>query len=52
MKTKIFSLIALAAVFLILQLGLTACNTIRGAGEDIEAAGNAIEKKAREHKTY
>lgn len=29
---------------------LTACNTMAGAGEDIEAAGEAIEEEAIEEK--
>jgi predicted small secreted protein len=42
-------------LLLILMLalpGLTACNTVRGAGEDIGAAGQAIEKKAEQKKRY
>ena len=31
---------------------LTACNTMEGAGKDIEAAGDAIEDEAREHNEY
>ncbi|MDO8825843.1 entericidin A/B family lipoprotein [Methylophaga sp.] len=33
-------------------LGLTACNTIEGAGRDVEAAGSAVEESARENKNY
>lgn len=29
---------------------LTACNTVSGAGEDLSAAGNAIDRKATEVK--
>jgi predicted small secreted protein len=29
-----------------LMLGLTACNTVEGFGEDVEAAGDAIEDEA------
>lgn len=32
--------------------GLTACNTIEGAGKDVEAAGGAVEDSARENKNY
>jgi predicted small secreted protein len=44
-------------VFLLLILivalqGLAACNTVRGAGEDISAAGDAIEDKAEQKKRY
>lgn len=30
----------------------TACNTVEGFGEDIGAAGGAIDKKAEESKQY
>jgi entericidin B len=29
---------------------LAACNTIEGAGKDVEKAGGAIKEEAREHK--
>lgn len=32
----------------LLGLGLTACNTTQGLGEDVEAAGDAIEDTADE----
>ncbi len=41
--------LGLAAV-LGLVPALTACNTISGAGQDVEAAGQAIEKSAEETK--
>ncbi len=31
---------------------LSACNTIEGAGEDIEAAGDAIDDSAEENTDY
>jgi predicted small secreted protein len=31
---------------------LSACNTTAGAGKDIKAAGEAIDKSAEENKTY
>lgn len=31
---------------------LTACNTIGGAGADIESAGRSIKNEANEHKHY
>ncbi|MFN2329851.1 MAG: entericidin A/B family lipoprotein [Chromatocurvus sp.] len=30
--------------------GIAGCNTIEGAGEDIQRGGKAIEDEAREHK--
>ena len=32
--------------------GLAACNTIEGAGKDVDAAGDAVEDTARENKNY
>lgn len=37
---------------LLFMLGLTGCNTIEGAGEDMKAAGEAIENSASENKDY
>ncbi len=34
------------------SLSLTACNTMEGVGEDMEAAGDAIEDSASENKQY
>ncbi|MCI5049915.1 MAG: entericidin A/B family lipoprotein [Rickettsiales bacterium] len=31
---------------------IAACNTIEGVGEDIRAAGNAIDNSAEENNTY
>ena len=31
---------------------LTACNTVEGAGKDIQQGGKAIKDEATEHKTY
>lgn len=33
-----------------LTIGLAACNTIEGAGQDVKAAGNAVEHAAKESK--
>ena len=49
MNNKIFAFLIM--VFL-LPMVLSGCNTIRGAGQDIKAAGNAIEDEAKENKTY
>lgn len=37
---------------LLFTLGLAGCNTMEGAGEDMEAAGDAIEDSASENKDY
>lgn len=44
MKTsKLFTL----AVTFIVCIALTACGTVRGAGQDIEAAGQAVQKAVK-----
>ena len=40
------SRIAFLTVLLAMSLGISACNTTRGAGEDIEAAGEAVQRGA------
>ena len=43
----------LAATFLAGVFGsLAGCNTVEGAGKDIEKGGAAIKNEAREHKNY
>lgn len=32
--------------------GLSGCNTVKGAGQDVKAAGKAIEHKAEKEKEY
>jgi predicted small secreted protein len=34
----------------LISLGLTACNTVEGAGKDVRSAGNAIEDTANDTK--
>lgn len=41
----------LTLTIFVLSLGLAACNTTQGVGEDIEAAGEAIEGAARDAKS-
>ncbi|HEX7079873.1 MAG TPA: entericidin A/B family lipoprotein [Gammaproteobacteria bacterium] len=36
------------ASFAAMTLGIAACNTVEGVGEDVEAAGDAIEDEADE----
>jgi entericidin B len=38
---------ATALLLVAAALVLSACNTIRGMGQDIEAAGNAIQRSTR-----
>jgi predicted small secreted protein len=49
---KIKTITCLLITTLVLPMSLTACNTIRGAGQDVKAAGGAIEKSAEKAKTY
>jgi predicted small secreted protein len=44
--------LAVLAVMMGFALGLAACNTIEGAGKDVKAAGQGIEKAAEKSKTY
>ncbi len=37
---------------ILMTLGLAACNTVEGVGEDMEAAGGAIDNEAEESKDY
>ena len=40
----------LAFLLLVLSaLALSSCNTMQGAGEDVSAAGNALQRGAAEH---
>ncbi len=41
---KISNLVCLAFVILSIGISLCGCNTVHGAGEDIENAGQSIEK--------
>lgn len=47
-KMKLLSLLGLV----IASISLTACNTVKGAGQDIEAAGDSIENTASENTPY
>ena len=41
---KIISIMCLVAI----SVGLSACNTVKGAGKDVEAGGQKIEQTATE----
>ena len=41
---------ALAALALLLATATTACNTVEGVGEDVTAAGQAVDQAAEEAK--
>jgi predicted small secreted protein len=42
----------LFCVMSLLSLGLSACNTVEGAGRDVEHLGRDIHDEAQEHKRY
>lgn len=44
-KINMLALLTMTALF-----GLSACNTMEGAGQDIQKAGEKIEQKADENK--
>lgn len=51
MKKIILSL--LASVFVTgAGVVIGGCNTVEGAGKDVQAGGDAIKDEAREHKNY
>ncbi|HAO34145.1 MAG TPA: entericidin A/B family lipoprotein [Candidatus Competibacter sp.] len=52
MKKKPLVLTVLLGLSLVLGGGLSACNTVKGAGQDIKSAGKGIENKAEDKKTY
>jgi predicted small secreted protein len=41
-----------AVLGLTIAFAVSACNTIEGAGEDVEAAGSAIDESAEENTNY
>ena len=50
MVKKIFTLLLTALFITGIATTLTACNTVEGAGKDIEKGGKAIKDEASEHK--
>ncbi len=49
LNTNLKSIVALFLT-LAFSAGLYGCNTVEGAGKDIEKAGDSIKDEAREHK--
>ena len=45
-------LLVLVALTFASPMLLTGCNTVQGAGKDIESAGKAVKDEAREQKRY
>lgn len=46
------SLIAVLIAAIVLSIAVAGCNTTAGLGEDMKAAGSAIEGKAEKEKSY
>lgn len=44
--------VTLLAALSLASVSLTACNTVAGAGKDVEKAGAKVNQEAQEHKTY
>ncbi len=42
--------ILISTLALITLVSITACNTMEGAGQDIQAGGNKLERSADKHK--
>ena len=51
-RTSILVTLFLLGAFPALAGGLSACNPVKGAGQDIKSAGQAIERKAEQKKHY
>lgn len=49
MQAKSISVLLVAAA-MALSIGLSACNTVKGAGEDVQAAGEAVSNTAEDAK--
>ena len=45
-------LVLLLATLMFGSISLTACNTMQGAGRDIEKVGTKVQEEAQEHKKY
>lgn len=50
MNTSRFKPVYVLLLVLTYASAMTGCNTIEGAGEDIQRGGKAIEDEAQEHK--
>lgn len=50
MIKRVFALMLTALFFVGTVAAVTGCNTVEGAGKDIEQGGKAIKDEANEHK--
>ena len=44
--------LSLLMIALLASVSLSACNTVKGVGQDMSAAGDKIEKEANQNKQY
>jgi entericidin B len=52
MKRTFVTAILLLGALLLAASALSGCNTVKGAGQDLKSAGQAIERKAEQKKSY
>jgi entericidin B len=52
MKCAFITAVPLLGVLLLAASVLSGCNTIKGAGQDLKSAGQAIERTAQKSKPY
>jgi predicted small secreted protein len=45
-------LVMMLAALAVASISLTACNTMQGAGKDVEKVGTKVQDEAQEHKKY
>jgi len=51
-NAMIAKIVILLAMLSLGSISLTACNTVQGAGKDVERAGEKVQQEAQEHKRY
>ena len=49
---RMIALLLAASFALSLPMFVAGCNTIQGAGKDVERGGEKIQREAQEHKNY
>ncbi len=52
MKRALITIVLPLSVLLLVGGNLSGCNTVKGAGQDLKSAGQAIERKAEQKKSY
>jgi predicted small secreted protein len=51
-NTMIARFVMMLAALAVASISLTACNTMQGAGKDVEKVGTKVQDEAQEHKKY